>query len=332
MAVAVKNTTEAAPRQAPDPVAMGSLLGALYVLGSLAVVFYAVPRLWALLVSPWLAGTLGLAFIDTALLLVAMLAAGAGLFLFGQRLAGPSPAPGLRAGTLFAVLGLLAVGLLTPALGFLLERGLGVEARVLGIAVTAAIGVALLALLARAFFHPAVKRWALELEGQGWFTTAPYKRSQGQRVRRGTILAILVLAGCGIYTLIAHKTLDFGVPYSNNWGVWVPFTAGQYITLLPDVRFTLPILLTLLTLWLAYRIVNYPTFADFLIATEAEMNKVSWTTRKRLVQDTIVVLVTVLLFTVFIFIVDVIWGWGLSKVGVLQLPTGQTEERKQVDW
>ena len=32
---------------------------------------------------------------------------------------------------------------------------------------------------------------------------------------------------------------------------------------------------------------------DFLIATEAEMNKVSWTTRKRLVKDTIVVLVTV---------------------------------------
>ena len=29
-------------------------------------------------------------------------------------------------------------------------------------------------------------------------------------------------------------------------------------------------------LWLGYRIVNVPQFADFLIAVEAEMNKVSW--------------------------------------------------------
>ena len=51
-------------------------------------------------------------------------------------------------------------------------------------------------------------------------------------------------------------------------------------------------------LWRAWRgMVNFPAFADFLIATEAEMNKVSWTTRKRLVQDTIVVLTTVVLMT-----------------------------------
>ncbi len=33
-------------------------------------------------------------------------------------------------------------------------------------------------------------------------------------------------------------------------------------------------------LWLAWRVVNVPSFADFLIATEAELNKVSWTTRR----------------------------------------------------
>ena len=41
------------------------------------------------------------------------------------------------------------------------------------------------------------------------------------------------------------------------------------------------------------------------IATEAEINKVSWTTRKRLIQDTTVVLVTVFLFTLFLFVVDI---------------------------
>ena len=155
------------------------------------------------------------------------------------------------------------------------------------------------------------------LEEQGWFTRAPYKRLQGQRVRRGTILGILVLAGCGIYTLLAHRAL---VTASKHWEVVIPFTGGSTWIVLPDIQFTVPILLALGSLWFAYRVVNYPTFADFLIATEAELNKVSWTTRKRLYQDTIVVLVTVILLTIFLFIVDLLWGWGLEKVGVLNLP------------
>src|SRR5262249_16330336 len=76
-------------------------------------------------------------------------------------------------------------------------------------------------------------------------------------------------------------------------------------------------------LWLAWRVVNYPVFADFLIATEAEMNKVSWTTRRRLVQDTIVVLTTVFFLTIFLFIVDVLWFKILSNpyIGVVRIDT-----------
>src|SRR5262249_23212154 len=51
-------------------------------------------------------------------------------------------------------------------------------------------------------------------------------------------------------------------------------TVYASITLLPAVRYTLPLVLLGLTIWLAWRIVNLPTFGDFLIATEAEMNKV----------------------------------------------------------
>jgi preprotein translocase SecE subunit len=110
--------------------------------------------------------------------------------------------------------------------------------------------------------------------------------------------------------------------------------AYQHLTLLPHLRYTLPILLAALALWGAWRIVNVPSFADFLIATEAELNKVSWTSRRRLVQDTIVVLVTVILFTVFLFVVDVAWGKILSwrAIGVLKMPEGgqgsQTPEQK----
>jgi preprotein translocase SecE subunit len=111
----------------------------------------------------------------------------------------------------------------------------------------------------------------------------------------------------------------------------------QSFTLLPHVRYTLPLLLAALGLWFAWRVVNMPSFADFLIATEAELNKVSWASRRRLVQDTIVVLTTVILMTVFLMLVDVAWGKLLSwrYIGVLQLgDTGATQQKEldEVPW
>jgi preprotein translocase SecE subunit len=94
------------------------------------------------------------------------------------------------------------------------------------------------------------------------------------------------------------------------------------LTLLPGLPWTIPLLLLAVSLWLAWRVVNMPTFADFLIATEAELNKVSWVTQRRLVQDTIVVLVTVALLALFLFTTDQIWRVTLSwrPIGVLQIP------------
>jgi preprotein translocase SecE subunit len=121
---------------------------------------------------------------------------------------------------------------------------------------------------------------------------------------------------------------------SEGWSVLLPFTGGRTVTLLPSLQVTLPVLLAFAAFWLAYRVVNVPVFADFLIATEAELNKVSWTTQRRLIQDTIVVLVTVILLTVFLFVVDQIWAWVLSHIGVLQIAPsggGQTGP-KELPW
>jgi preprotein translocase SecE subunit len=104
------------------------------------------------------------------------------------------------------------------------------------------------------------------------------------------------------------------------------------VPLLPAVQFTLPLLLLAVGIWFAWRAVNLPMFADFLIATEAEMNKVSWTTQKRLVQDTIVVLVTVVLMAVFLFSMDVMWKKVLSwkHIGVLHIPDRSDETKKSI--
>jgi preprotein translocase SecE subunit len=44
------------------------------------------------------------------------------------------------------------------------------------------------------------------------------------------------------------------------------------------------------------------------------MNKVSWSTWKKLAQDTVVVLVTTALLTAFLLVIDLFWGWLLSDV------------------
>ncbi len=105
------------------------------------------------------------------------------------------------------------------------------------------------------------------------------------------------------------------------------------LTLLPSLAITVPLLLLAVSLWLAWRIVNMPIFADFLIATEAELNKVSWMTQKRLVQDTVVVLVTTVLLTVFLFATDQTWRLILSwkPIGVLQIPEEDTKNTTNLE-
>jgi preprotein translocase SecE subunit len=459
MALAVKNATETPTRPALHRLAVGSLLGALYVLVSLAIVFYGIPSVWSATVSHALAN---LPAIDAALMILVMLGAGAGLSYLGARLLGPHPPHGLKAGTFTGLMLVLLVALVTEWVGSIVERIVytsrmfGESGPAVGLAITVVVGVCLLIVGIRFFFRPAFERHMTALENQGWFSLDSYKRSQGQRVRRATIVSVLILAGCGIFTLLSHRTLDSGPA---DWGIAIPFTssvtvtdpgdtrvlknsvldkndkvriidpgkqgekqwrrgdivsrqdydaevarrakAGQSskpvagpmvnryelrdlndafarthvritdpgksskfkkndvvsreqfqeekerlekdnlpaptaeaprlasgvteykrISLLPHVRFTLPILLAAFSLWLAYRLVNFPPFADFLIATEAELNKVSWVTRKRLVQDTVVVLVTMLLLTVFLFVVDLIWFKTLSwrYIGVIHIP------------
>jgi preprotein translocase SecE subunit len=302
MAVAVKSTPETAPQQPLNRLAVGSLVGTLYVLGCLAII-YSIPVAWGEVLSPALVGAAGV-FVDAALRLLLTLGVAVVLVLLGRRLIGSNAPHGIRAGICVGIIGVLVIGLFTRAIGAMLERNLGENGAIVGIALTLVIGVALLAAGGMALFRSGVERWLMQVEDQGWFSVAAYKRTQGQRVRRGTILGILILAGSGLYTLLSHKILETA---SANWEVSLPFTHGKTLLLLPDVRFTVPLLLAAAALWFAYRVVNFPAFADFLIATEAELNKVSWTTRKRLVQDTIVVLVTMLLLTGFLFVMDSIW-------------------------
>jgi preprotein translocase SecE subunit len=324
MAVAVKNSSESTTRSGTMNLVMASLGGAMYVLGSIAIVTQVIPKLWAAGVSPWLESV---PFVDAAGLIVVLLFAVGALVVLGMTLVGPNPPRGLRAGV-FTVLAWTAM---TLVVAMMIGRFFGwiTGADAAGLAAMAiAAGGSLFwgwTILQRAKTPAALERF----EAQGWFTAERYKPTQGLRVRRATMLGLLVLLGSGVWVLHNHGTLG---SVDRNWVLTIPFTNVQ-IPILPDVEITLPIILAAAAFWVSYRVVNWPMFADFLIATEAEVNKISWASRKSVIQDTIVVLSTVLLLTVFLFGVDLLWGalLGWEKIGILRLKPAQPAAAKQAD-
>jgi preprotein translocase SecE subunit len=514
MAVAVKNPPVSAASNPYDRMPVVSLVGAAYVIVCLVVVFGVLPYIWRT--------AFGLTSIGGDVILgLIMLAAFTALAIVGARLVGPKQPAGARAGIFVALLGFILVLLLTRWASLWLEYEVytrllfGDSAATTGLALTGLIALALVALGVYLFLRPETEKYLIRFEGQGWFSAIGYKGLQGQRVRRGTILGILLLAGSGVYTMNNNSFLR-RIP--ERWALNIPFTgvvtleslgdagpiinglspqareqlqlqvvgkddpnlpegtvltqtayrdalnsridkapgldadaktqlkaelkgkditdmldlpgssdslvaavgpaalvtlpppglpevelrmdrfalrdvndklnreyvrvadpphrqqlstlttgslvttaqfdaaaskikseedkpvkappfaaAGmpvyQPLTLLPALRYSLPLLLLAASIWLAWRVVNFPPFADFLIATEAELNKVSWTTRPRLIQDTIVVLVTVALLAIFLFLMDQTWRVVLSwkPIGVLQLNEDQSEKNKSAE-
>ena len=288
---------------------IASLIGAIYVLAALAVVFYAVPVAWADYVgSTETSGNLLMARVAV------QVAAIVALVWFGTKLAGAAPPKGMRGGVFLMIVSAALIFFVTRLFAMAFDG-------VVGQSVGLAVGVGLLVLAVRFFTGRAGERWMVALEEQGWFSTASYKPSLGVRVRRLTILGVLLIGGSGVYSMHSHGVLP------DAWTLSMPFDMNP-ITVVKDAKFVIPIALMLATLWVAFRAVNVPDFAEFLIATEAEMNKVSWSTRKRLFQDTIVVLLTTLIMTVFLLVVDLFWGWLLSRSTVGVLPSRSTGAEK----
>ena len=73
------------------------------------------------------------------------------------------------------------------------------------------------------------------------------------------------------------------------------------------VQYVVPGLLLVLGGWASYRLVNYPKFADFLIAVEAEMNKVSWPSWPELVRSSLVVIFVMFALAGVLIGFDAIW-------------------------
>jgi preprotein translocase subunit SecE len=129
--------------------------------------------------------------------------------------------------------------------------------------------------------------------------TGRHKPKQGRYARLYTAAALGLVLVLGLWRL--YETL---------------------ITASLPVRYGVPTVTGLVLGWLLYRTVEFPPFVEFLIATEAEMNKVSWTSKDDLYRATSVVLATVLLMSTFLFGVDWIWSNLLQIIGILKFGGG----------
>jgi preprotein translocase subunit SecE len=128
----------------------------------------------------------------------------------------------------------------------------------------------------------------------GIFQVGLYKASQGRITRQVTCGTLWVIIGLCAYRL--QQTM---------------FAYGQ-------LQYLVPLLVIGAGGWAAYRLVNYPRFADFLIAVEAEMNKVSWPTRAKLVRSCVVVIFVIFSLAIILFGFDMLWRIVFRFLGVLQ--------------
>jgi preprotein translocase subunit SecE len=69
---------------------------------------------------------------------------------------------------------------------------------------------------------------------------------------------------------------------------------------------------------LLWWLLNKPNIVDFLIATEQEMKKVAWPTRRDLVTFTLVVIAGTLLMALLLWIVDIGFLWFFREIGIIQ--------------
>jgi preprotein translocase subunit SecE len=126
---------------------------------------------------------------------------------------------------------------------------------------------------------------------QELFRTTLYKRSQGRVARQATFGALAVIVALGAWCLSEY-----------------------YVGRGPTARYAVPFAVLVVGLWSSFRVVQTPSFADFLISVEAEMNKVSWPAWNELGRASIVVMLLIFILAAVLAIYDVIWTFLLHWV------------------
>ena len=157
----------------------------------------------------------------------------------------------------------------------------------------------------------------------GFFTI--YKKGQGKWTRLGTGLAAALIIGLTVAFLYQQlpiwlrpaivPTLPESMPaeqrsaaIASAEGTVRAISLGVCAAVLAGAAL------------LAWRLMNKPEHADFLIATDSEMKKVNWTSRRELIGSTKVVILFMFLIAAILFLIDILFGYVFYAINVLKAP------------
>lgn len=130
-----------------------------------------------------------------------------------------------------------------------------------------------------------------------------YKSGQGTYVRFGTAVGAACIS-LGFVYFVYEQLAAFAFSQSTMTIVRTSVTA---------------VLLASLAWLIFYLVGQKRSIVDFLIATEGEMKKVNWSSRKEVFGATKVVIVTVLALGIMLFIVDLLFIQFFAAIKVLRI-------------
>ncbi|MFM7052416.1 MAG: preprotein translocase subunit SecE [Planctomycetota bacterium] len=130
-----------------------------------------------------------------------------------------------------------------------------------------------------------------------------YKPGQGYYTRMGTVIGIAVI------TLLAIDWL------------WQPMK-GIRVGTLPEIYVATAgaILIGGIVTYLAYTLVFVkPKTVDFLVATEGEMKKVNWSTKREVIGSTNAVILSAVVIAVFCYVIDIAFFAFFAQIKVIDV-------------
>ena len=129
-----------------------------------------------------------------------------------------------------------------------------------------------------------------------------YKPEQGKSTRMGTLFCAGALIAWGAVFLYDRLQIYEG---DEAWRLLI--TTG--------IPIVFAAVLFAGVWWIAF---VSRTTRDFMIATEGEMKKVSWSSKREIMGSTKVVILFTLLMAFFLFLVDILFQWAFKSIGVLK--------------
>ncbi len=120
-----------------------------------------------------------------------------------------------------------------------------------------------------------------------------YKPRQGQYTRWGSGLSVVAIVAVGCYLL-------FRMLAASDVNMWIA-------TMIPAV---IVIACIVFLGWL----LNRPSVADFLIASEGELKKVNWSSRKEVAVSTLIVIIVVLVMAALLGMTDFVFQLVFARL------------------